>query len=127
MVPPDSYFAQHGLEGSLSRAVGALRRRDGDRRMRSHFLCPDRPMPDKHNADRRHHIPKMSFKVQNWSAYEAGLRERGSLTWWIEDATLECWQTCGPGGQARYSDAAVTSLLDLIDGRIFQGPADGGD
>jgi hypothetical protein len=82
-------------------------------------------MPDKHNADRRHHIPKMSFKVQNWSAYEAGLRERGSLTWWIEDATLECWQTCGPGGQARYSDAAVTSLLDLIDGRIVQVTADG--
>jgi len=28
-------------------------------------------MPHKHNADRRHHIPKMSFKVQNWLAYEA--------------------------------------------------------
>jgi hypothetical protein len=29
--------------------------------------------PHKHNADRRHHIPKMSFKLQNWPAYEAGL------------------------------------------------------
>src|SRR3954465_1758675 len=38
------------------------------------------PMPHKHNADRRHHIPKMAFKVQNWPAYEAGLRRRGSLT-----------------------------------------------
>jgi hypothetical protein len=36
--------------------------------------------PHKRNADRRHHIPKMSFKVQNWPAYEAGLRRRGSLT-----------------------------------------------
>jgi hypothetical protein len=27
-------------------------------------------MPHKHNADRRHHIPKMSFKVRNWPAYE---------------------------------------------------------
>jgi len=26
-------------------------------------------MPHKHNADRRHHIPKMLFKVQNWPAY----------------------------------------------------------
>ncbi len=43
-------------------------------------------MPYKHNADRRHHIPKMSFKVRNWRAYEAGLRRRGSLTLWIEDA-----------------------------------------
>jgi hypothetical protein len=25
----------------------------------------DIPMPHKHNADRRHHIPKMAFKVQN--------------------------------------------------------------
>ncbi len=55
-------------------------------------------MPHTHNADRRHPIPKMSFKVQNWPEYEAGLRRRGSLTLWIEDAALECWQTCGPGG-----------------------------
>jgi hypothetical protein len=58
-------------------------------------------MPHKHNDDRRHHIPTMAFKVQNWSAYEAGLRRRGSLTLWIEDGALEHWQTCGPDGQAR--------------------------
>ncbi len=69
-------------------------------------------MPHKHNADRRHHIPKMSFKVQNWLAYEAGLRRRGSLTLWIEDSALEHWQSCGQGGQARYTDAAIqTSLM----------------
>ena len=49
----------------------------------------------------------MSFKVQNWPADEAGLRRRGSLTLSIEDAALECWQTNGPGGQARYMDAAI--------------------
>ena len=37
-------------------------------------------MPHKHNADGHHHITKMSFEVQNWPAYEAGLRRRGSLT-----------------------------------------------
>ena len=69
-------------------------------------------MPHKHNADRRHHIPKMSFKVRNWPEYEAGLRRRGSLTLWIEDDALEHWQSCGPGGQARYTDAAIqTSLM----------------
>ena len=57
-------------------------------------------MPYKHNEDRRHHIPKMAFKVQNWREYEAGLRRRGSLTLWIEDAALDHWQTVGPGGQA---------------------------
>jgi hypothetical protein len=71
------------------------------------------PMPHKHNADRRHHIPKMLFKVRNWPAYEAGLRRRGSLTLWIEDAALECWQTTGPSGQARYMDAAIQTSLTL--------------
>ncbi len=32
---------------------------------------------------------------------------------WIEDAALECWQTCGPGGQARYTDAAIQTSLML--------------
>ncbi|MEA2731534.1 MAG: hypothetical protein QOF70_6009, partial [Acetobacteraceae bacterium] len=50
--------------------------------------------------------------MQNWPEYEAGLRRRGSLILWIEDTALECWQTWGPGGQARYSDAAIqTSLM----------------
>jgi Transposase DDE domain len=70
-------------------------------------------MPHKHNAARRHHIPKMSFKVQNWPAYEAGLRRRGSLTLWIEDAALEGWQTIGPSGQARYREAAIQTCLML--------------
>ncbi len=58
-------------------------------------------MPHKHNADRRRHIPKMAFKVQNWPEYEAGLRRRGSLTLCIEDAALDDWQTVGQAGQAR--------------------------
>jgi hypothetical protein len=55
----------------------------------SSFSGSDCPMPHKHNAGRRHHIPKMSFKVRNWAAYEAGLCRRGSLTLWVEDAALE--------------------------------------
>src|SRR5260370_5490501 len=37
-------------------------------------------MPFKHNANRRHHIPKMRLRVTKWRQYEAGLRRRGSLT-----------------------------------------------
>jgi len=70
-------------------------------------------MPHKHNAERRHHIPKMTFKVRNWPAYEAGLRRRGSLTLWIEEAALDEWQTIGPAGQARYADAAIQTSLML--------------
>jgi len=53
----------------------------------------------------------MAFKVQNWPEYEAGLRLRGSLTFWIADAALDHWQTLGPGGQARYTDAAIQTTL----------------
>ena len=77
-------------------------------------------MPHKHNANRRHHIPKMSFKVLNWSAYEAGLRRCGSLTLWIEDGALEHWQTRGQGGQARYTDAAIQTNMML--GAAFKLP-----
>src|SRR3982074_44100 len=68
-------------------------------------------MPHKHNDDRRHHIPKMAFKMRNWPEYEAGLRRRGSLTLWIEDVALDHWQTFGPGGQARYKDVAIQTTL----------------
>jgi hypothetical protein len=68
-------------------------------------------MPHKHNDDRRHHIPRTAFKVRNWPEYEAGLRRRGSLTLWIEEAALDHWQTFGPGGQARYKDAAIQTML----------------
>ena len=71
------------------------------------------PMPNKHNDERRHHIPKMSFQVQNWPEYEAGLRRRGSLTLWIEDAVLDRWQSVGPHGQARYKAIAIETCLML--------------
>ena len=44
-------------------------------------------MPYKHHADRRHHIPKMLFKVRNWPAYEAGLRRRGSFAAHSDDCS----------------------------------------
>jgi hypothetical protein len=31
-------------------------------------------MPFKHNAARRHRIPKTRYRVQNWPAYEGGLK-----------------------------------------------------
>ena len=71
-------------------------------------------MPNKHNDARRHHIPKMRFKVTNWAAYEAGLRRRGSLTLWVSDAAIAAWRAAPrrtPGGQARYSQTAIETAL----------------
>ena len=73
-------------------------------------------MPFKHNAARRHRIPKTRYRVQNWPAYEAGLKRGGDLTLWLDEAALAGWQAprrTTPGGQARYSDAAIELVLML--------------
>ena len=40
-------------------------------------------MANKFNAKRRHRIPKMKHRVRNWPEYQDGLRNRGSLTFWV--------------------------------------------
>lgn len=37
-------------------------------------------MPYKANENRRHEIPKVRYRVENWAAYDAALRRRGYLT-----------------------------------------------
>jgi hypothetical protein len=67
-------------------------------------------MPNKHNAARRHRIPKMKFRVKNWAEYDAGLRRRGSLTLWVTSEVLDGWQATRrttPGGQSIYSELAI--------------------
>ena len=73
-------------------------------------------MPFKHNATRRHRIPKTRYRIQNWPAYEAGLKRRGDLTLWLDESAIASWQAprrTTPGGQARYSDAAIELVLML--------------
>ena len=73
-------------------------------------------MPHKYNADRRHYIPRAHYKVTNWSAYETGRRQRGSLTIWFNEEAVAAWRAAlrtTPGGQARYSDLAVETSLIL--------------
>src|SRR5215469_8136823 len=73
-------------------------------------------MPFKFNATRRHHIPRAQYRVRNWPAYEAGLRQRGDLTLWIDEAALDGWRAPRrntPSGQAIYSDLAIEIVLML--------------
>ncbi len=48
-------------------------------------------MPFKLNQDRRHRIPRQRCKVTNWPAYDASLRQRGSLTVWFTDNAISEW------------------------------------
>jgi hypothetical protein len=73
-------------------------------------------MPFKHNAARRHRIPKQRLRVMNWPAYEAGLRRRGDLTFWLDEAAHANWQAprrTTPGGQSIHSDVAIELVLTL--------------
>jgi len=73
-------------------------------------------MPFKHNAACRHRIPQARYQVRNWRDYEAGLKRRGDLTLWLDEAVLAGWQApprTTPGGQARYSDVAIELVLIL--------------
>ncbi len=73
-------------------------------------------LPFKANAERRHHIPKQRHRVTNSAAYNAALRQRGSLTVWFTDAAIAAWQAerrTTPGGQPRYSALAIATALTL--------------
>ena len=73
-------------------------------------------VPFKLNQDRRHHIPRQRHRVTNWPAYEAGLRQRGSLTVWFTDEAVEAWAAAPRttrGGQPWYSPLAILTALTL--------------
>jgi len=46
-------------------------------------------LPFKLNQDRRYRIPRQKHRVTNPAAYDAALRQRGSLTVWFTDEATE--------------------------------------
>jgi hypothetical protein len=81
------------------------------------LTCPRMPsVPFKLNQDRRQHIPRQKRKVTNWREYDAGLRQRGSLTVWFTDEAVQAWQAeprATRGGQPDYSPLAILTALTL--------------
>jgi len=73
-------------------------------------------LPFKLNQNRRRHIPRARRRVTNWPAYDASLRQRGSLTVWFTDEAVASW-TAEPrttrGGQPWYSPLAILTALAL--------------
>jgi hypothetical protein len=73
-------------------------------------------MPFKFHAAGRHHIPRQSQRVTNWSEYGVAPRQRGSLTVWVTDDAIAAWQAeprTTRNGQPRYSRLAITTALTL--------------
>src|SRR4029078_9855220 len=73
-------------------------------------------VPFKLNQAGRHHIPRQRRTVTNWPAYDASLRQRGSLTIWFSDEALTSWRAeprTTRGGQPWYSELAILTALTL--------------
>jgi len=70
----------------------------------------------KANAERRHRIPKQRHRATNSAAYDAALRQRGSLTVWFTDAAIAAWKAeprTTRGGQPSYPGLAIATALTL--------------
>jgi hypothetical protein len=73
-------------------------------------------LPFKLKLDRRHYIPRQQRKVANWPAYEAGLRQRGSVTVWFSDEAVAAWAAeprTMRGGQPSNSPLAMLTAQIL--------------
>ena len=58
-------------------------------------------MPFRLNQNRRRHIPRTPRRVTNWPAYDASLRQRGSLTVWFTDNAITGWAAAHDANDAR--------------------------
>jgi len=72
----------------------------------------------------------MQYRVRNWSEYNAGLKQRGSLSVWLSEEALEQWLVKTPtgrrGASQTYSDRAIATVATLksifhLAGRQAQG------
>jgi len=60
--------------------------------------------------------PKEKYCLSNWSAYNEGLKQRGSLTLWLSEEVAQQWYYQGQqqkGGPFTYSNDCIVLLLTL--------------
>src|SRR5215217_8670151 len=72
-------------------------------------------MPLKMNTNRPLRF-RARYRIRNWPQYEAGLKRRGDLTLWLDEAAIAGWHAARrttPGGQALCSDLAIELVLIL--------------
>ena len=76
----------------------------------------------KFNTDRREKTPKQMRCVSNWPEYSENMRQRGRLTVWIDEDSLDLWSAprrTTRGGLRHYSDLAIGLFLTL--GVVYRG------
>lgn len=60
---------------------------------------------------------KHQYRVRNWSEYNAGLKQRGSLTLWVSEEAIRDWKEAesrkGRGSTRIYSDGAIATMATV--------------
>jgi hypothetical protein len=73
---------------------------------------------------------KPTYRIRNWSEYNASLRQRGSLTIWVSSEAVANWTTeeltGAPGASQTYTDLAIETMATVqaiygLAGRQTQG------
>src|SRR5215212_604509 len=80
------------------------------------FDQPCRPIMSFRPHPNRPQRFRARYRIRNWPQYEAGLKRRGDLTFWLDETAIAEWQAprrTTPGGQALYSDFAIELVLTL--------------
>lgn len=63
-------------------------------------------------------MPKQEYRVRNWKEYNKALIHRGSITLWVEEASIQGWYEVQPelrgrGRPCLYSDISIRTMLIL--------------
>lgn len=57
---------------------------------------------------------KSNYRVRNWKEYDAGLKQRGSISFWVSEEMIEQWRneqkTGRKGASNYYSDVAIATM-----------------
>ena len=60
---------------------------------------------------------KKQYRIRNWGEYNQALKQRGSLTFWVDAAALAGWccqeKSGKPGASNHYSDSAIECALTV--------------
>src|SRR5678815_391423 len=59
---------------------------------------------------------KTKYRVANWASYDRALVGRGDVTLWVSPEAIASWEPAGVGsrgGQRKYSDVAIETVLTL--------------
>lgn len=59
----------------------------------------------------------MSYRIRNWPQYNKGLKQRGNVTFWLSQSTIDTWydteKTGKPGSSMTYSDTAILTMMTI--------------